>query len=211
MRYQEALAISILVVASGCSVLSGGLASSSQDGRTWMRDGSIAVSRPVPSRAALTVNDQKGSNAALDSDPLLGFMPVKQNNDALRQGTVLRITRANRKIEVVQDGRTTAVAAGDGVQSLRAGTYEIAHKQETPLWYAPDTYFAARDLDVPTNNETERFRRGALGTAAIFLDADTPIHNGPVWRHEIGGVRIDDEAMKALFSALKVGDTVEVR
>jgi hypothetical protein len=150
-------------------------------------------------------------NKGHNSDPLLGFMPTRQAVEPTRQGTWLRISRSSRKIEVVQDGRTTTVISGDGVQSLRPGTYSIAHKQETPLWYAPDQYFAVRDIDIPTNNETERFRRGALGTAAVFLDADTPIHNGPLWRDEIGGVRIDDEDMLALFNTLKVGDIVEVR
>jgi hypothetical protein len=202
MRYLEVLAISAVVVASGCSVLGGDFSGSTQSSGTWLRDGSIAVSRPVPSHTA--------SNGQTN-DPLLGFMPTKQMAEPTRQGTWLRITRSSRKIEVVQDGRTTSVISGDGVQALRPGTYTIAHKQETPLWYAPDQYFALRDIEVPTNNETERFRRGALGTAAVFLDADTPIHNGPVWRDEIGGVRIDDQAMSALFNTLKVGDAVEVR
>lgn len=208
MRYLEVLAISAVVVASGCSVLGGDFSSSSQSAGTWLRDGSIAVSRPVPSQNAL---NSSGSMNGQNNDPLLGFMPTKQAVESTRQGSWLLITRSSRKIEVVQDGKTTTVISGDGVQSLRPGTYTIAHKQETPLWYAPDQYFALRDIEIPTNNETERFRRGALGTAAVFLDADTPIHNGPVWRDEIGGVRIDDQGMLALFNTLKVGDAVEVR
>lgn len=218
MRHLQALAISAALVASGCSVLSGGFSSdgssrdrgsfnpSEQHAGQWLRDGSVALSRPVPSSEVLDLSVE------LEIDPVLGFMPSQKTEvKAARQGNWLRINRSARKLELMNGGDSTLSISGDGVQALQPGTYKIMHKQETPLWYAPDAYFEVRDLDLPSNNENERYRRGALGTAAVFLDQDTPIHNGPIWREEIGGVRVDDKAMNALFAALPIGAVVEIR
>lgn len=210
MRHLQALAITAAVVASGCSVFSGGLSSGShssgQTSDTWMRDGSVALSRPVPTHEVLDLS------AELEIDPVLGFMPSqKPEVRPSRQGNWLRINRSSRKLELMKGDESAVSISGDGVQALQPGTYKIIHKQETPLWYAPDAYFEVRDLDLPSNNENERYRRGALGTAAVFLDQDTPIHNGPIWREEIGGVRVDDQGIQAIFAALPVGAVVEIR
>jgi hypothetical protein len=195
--------VACAVVATGCSALSGSVGYVGDDtrGGSLLRDGSLALSRPVPK-----VRVARGSEG-LDNDPVLGFMPSQHS----RAGTWLRIDRSTKQIHVMNGRNSVAALSGDGLQSLKPGTYSIVHKQEAPLWYAPDSYFEDRLLDIPQNNENERFRRGALGSTVLFLDEDTPIHNGPLWTAEVGGVRVDDDTATRLYSLLEVDAVVEVQ
>jgi hypothetical protein len=84
-------------------------------------------------------------------------------------------------------------------------------KEERPLWYAPREYFVNRSLKVPHEGSRERFRRAALGNRAIYLNNQAPIHSGPVWLAEIGGMRVDQRKMEQLYSMVPVGTRVEVR
>jgi hypothetical protein len=103
------------------------------------------------------------------------------------------------------------VITGEGVEKLKPGIYQLLHKQRNALWYAPDSYFSARDLAIPAQGDRSRYRRGALGDFVLYIDKDTPIHNSPIWDDEIGGVRLDDADMSRLYYALEVGAAVEVR
>lgn len=79
------------------------------------------------------------------------------------------------------------------------------------MWYAPKEYFINRALPVPAEGSRERFKRAALGSQTLFLNDQTPIHSGPVWLKEIGGVRVKSSAMSEIYSMVQVGTRVEVR
>lgn len=161
----------------------------------WLRDGMIAISRPVPS-----VSESPST--------LLGFMPVGKQ---IRLGSWVSIDRASRLISIMEGDRQTAVLSGDGIDSLKPGIYRVLHKQKNALWYAPDSYFSARALPVPAQGDRSRFRRGALGEFVVYLDKTTPIHSGPVWSEEIGGARIDESELSRLYYSLDIGTQVEIR
>jgi hypothetical protein len=94
---------------------------------------------------------------------------------------------------------------------MKPGSYAVALKQNDPLWYAPPTYFLRRGIQVPADGTKARFMRGALGSKAIFLDREIPIHSGPVWTEEIGGLRVSADDMARIFDAVTVGGRVDVR
>jgi lipoprotein-anchoring transpeptidase ErfK/SrfK len=87
----------------------------------------------------------------------------------------------------------------------------VTLKEENPLWYAPREYFLKRSMAVPEEGSRERFKRAALGSKTIFLNNHTPIHSGPVWMQEIGGIRLSTAEMQQVFSTITVGTRVEVR
>jgi lipoprotein-anchoring transpeptidase ErfK/SrfK len=64
---------------------------------------------------------------------------------------------------------------------------------------------------VPEEGSRERFKRAALGSQTIFLNNQTPIHSGPVWMQEIGGIRLSTAEMQQVFSTITVGTRVEIR
>ena len=202
MRYSKPLSalFSVAAALSGCAAFSTG--GETPRNAAWLRDGGLTLSRPVPDTRS----------ASLDSDPILGFMPSKHSQKAVvHKGHWLKIDRASKEIELMDGDTAVESVHGDGIQSLKPGKYSIVHKQEAPLWYAPNNYFESRLLSVPSESNSLRYRRGALGNAAIFLDENTPIHNGPIWRDEIGGVRVEDDQMARLFQLLDVGSVVEIR
>lgn len=178
----------------GCSLLSTG-----NETHPWSANGVLALSRPVP---------EVGVKPLPRAQSMLGFMPTTHTQEAAS----VTISRTSNMLELSGAGdsgpRTFPI---EGAQNLPVGTYSVLLKQQDPLWYAPDRYFTSRELDIPGQGEKERFRRGALGSHALFLSGETPIHAGPLWSEEIGGVRIEPTAMQALFAALQVGSRVEVR
>ncbi len=94
---------------------------------------------------------------------------------------------------------------------MPAGSFSVTVKEENPLWYAPPEYFAKRSLKVPEEGSRARFMRAALGHRALYLNNQTPIHSGPVWLHEIGGLRVKQPEMEQLYALVAVGTRVEVR
>ena len=95
--------------------------------------------------------------------------------------------------------------------TMSPGRYTVALKQSNPLWYAPDSYFRQRSLRLPPEGSKDRFKRGALGSQALFLNEQTPIHSGPIGMSEIGGLRISPADMAKIFQSVQVGTVVEVR
>jgi hypothetical protein len=106
---------------------------------------------------------------------------------------------------------TNLVILSEGTQNLKAGSFSITLKEESPLWYAPNEYFTRRKINIPEEGSRARFMRAALGNRAIYLNDQTPIHSGPVWLGEIGGLRVDAKEMEQLFSLISIGTRVEVR
>jgi hypothetical protein len=173
----------------------------------------LALSRPVPefppALSAANTNASKNTDTiATGGRAMLGFMPNKHTQET----AALTIDRVSNSAELSKPSDSAPLTfLIEGSAQLATGTYTVLLKQQAPLWYAPDDYFTARGLDIPGQGARERFRRGALGSQAIFLSGETPIHAGPTWSDEVGGIRLDPTTMAALFEALHVGAQVVVR
>lgn len=179
----------------------------------WLADGFIAIARPLPAPStslALRQSSESSSIAtpvALDSSTLLGFMPLPPVHGA----AWLAIDKVQQTVALMSGSSVVKIGTGEGLSNLKSGTYRIAHKQQNPLWHAPASYFEARGLPVPAEGDRARFRRGALGEMALFIDQETPIHSGPIWSSEIGGVKLDQELLTPLYEQLDVGAMIEVK
>ena len=187
-----------LVGLSGCSAFMGLNSSHSQ----WLNDGSLGLSRPVPSVAKTSASSIDHAPAALTASSATSF------ND---EPTALIVSRSDRTLIAVRPGDKPLVVKTEGAQLLPRGTFSVTNKEENPLWYAPKEYFVNRALPVPSEGSRERFKRAALGGRTIYLNDQTPIHSGPVWLKEIGGLRVTDAQMDQLFSMVSIGTRVEVR
>ena len=136
---------------------------------------------------------------------LLGFLP---NNDTQKW---LCIDSKKLTVSLMDGDTPLATVKAEGAMKLTPGEYSLSHKQRSPLWYAGDDYFIKRGLPVPPSGDTERYRRGALGDFALFLDKDTSLHSAPIWTDEVGGLRIQDEQIKKIYYSLDVGSRVEIK
>lgn len=110
----------------------------------------------------------------------------------------------------MRDGLRVSEAPAEGLSSLAPGVYEVALKQDSASWHAASEYYSRRNLPLPGEGTQDRFLRGALGHHVIYLDDQTPIHSGPLWLREIGGVRIAPEYMQALYEQIQVGTFVQI-
>lgn len=203
----SSLFVAALVMNSGCS-LSG---RSSEDPQThWLSQGSLSVSRPIPKSGTLS------SHLLAPSEPILGFMPNKHSIDSVR----LRIDTTAGTLSFISDGKTGTAIQAQHLDTLKPGRYRIMLKQRDPVWHATDAYFSRRNLPIPSEGSAERFRRGAMGTSAIFLEDHTPIFASPVEDSAINeqlaldglnGIRLSRSTLQDLFQKLNVGDAVEIR
>lgn len=199
---RAALAAAILLCCSatlgGCGFLGGLSGTSSDRHRAWLNDGSLAISRPLPLASGL-------ASARSRMNPNQATGPMQSS------AASLRIDRVAGVLTIQSPGAAPLSINAQVASSMRPGRYTVALKQANPLWYAPASYFTQRSLPVPAEGSRERFKRGALGSYAIFLNEQTPIHTGPVGMPEIGGLRISPQEMSQIFEAIEVGAPVEVR
>ena len=137
----------------------------------------------------------------------LGFLPAI----GAYAGHWLSIDTSAKKVVLMEGDRVVDAAAVENLGNVKAGTYQLLHKQRNPLWYAPDGYFSRRNLKVPPQGDRSRYRRGALGDFALFIDKDTPIHSSPVWADDVGGIRVAEGDLSRLYYRLDVGSFIEVK
>ncbi len=153
------------------------------------------ISRPAP------------APAAMEKLIALGLLPSYEAENT----HWLRIDPHSQTISLMEDGKPTLVSQAQGTQLLHSGRFQLLHKQRNPLWYAPASYFEQRNLPVPPEGDKSRFRRGALGDFVLYLTKDTPIHSGPVWSEDVGGVKVDDSSLSKIYYMLPVGAIIEVK
>mgnify|MGYP000605882406 CR=1 FL=1 len=180
----------------------GSSAAINNDSFRWDNSGSIVLARPIPGFGATD-----GGQFGVGTTPLLGFMPVQ----FAVAGEWLSIDRSKGTVTLMSGAVERQAASGEGISNLTPGVYSLLHKQRNPLWYAPDTYFQLRGLQTPAQGDRERYRRGALGDFALFIGQDLPLHSGPMWTSEIGGVRLADTDISRLYYQLDVGSVVEIK
>ena len=181
-----------------------GIAAHPSEQNQWLADGSIALYRevksppPIPITAA-SLHTFAPIRGILSDSADQSFNQIRISLDASTQALMIRGLGAAPILVPVE--------GASHISGLSSQT--IILKQEDPLWYAPDSYFTKRGITIPAPFAEERFRRGALGAFALFLDGGIPIHTGPFWSEEVGGLRISEEAGAALFAAIPLGTVIE--
>lgn len=189
----------LIISLGGCSLLQSAKTPGTGSSRGWLTDGSLAISRPLP---PVNVFPTERASLRQESFPSRS-VPTTQ--------TTIRIQRAAGKLSLSGPETSPLSFNVHVASSLKSGRYTVALKQANPLWYAPASYFRQRDLKIPAEGSRERFKRGALGSQALFLSDQTPLHSGPVGTNEIGGLRLNPADMDELFKLVQVGTVVEVR
>jgi hypothetical protein len=198
---------------------------------SWLKSGSLALSRPVPIHIHGSTDKNRGETIARlkhpSEPPALSEASVSSDFILDSAAPRIIISRAERTITAlapVKSALSKADSSADasanppplvfpseGAQNLKPGSFSITLKEEAPLWYAPTEYFTRRKMSVPEEGSRARFMRAALGNRALYLNDQTPIHSGPLWLGEIGGVQIKEREMEQLFSLIPIGTRVEVR
>jgi hypothetical protein len=183
----------LLTCASILTLLSCSFGSPSST-REFLADGSLMISRSLP------------PPAAPQNTTTLGLLPTY----GAHTGTWLLIDTGARTASLMEGDTATVVAPAEGTDTVRPGRFQLLHKQRNPLWYAPPSYFQQRQLPVPPEGDRARFRRGALGDFVLYITKEIPVHSGPVWTDDVGGIRLDDTSLSKMYYMLPVGAPIEI-
>lgn len=95
------------------------------------------------------------------------------------------------------------------------GAFHILKKTENPVWNKPDWAFIEEGRPVPPPGSPERFERGVLGDYSLALGDGYLIH-GTLYQRLLGlpvthgCVRLGDDDLEAVYSALRVGASVYI-
>ncbi len=192
-----------LLIASSLNAC--GVTSDRSSGKAWLQNGSLGLSRPVPAVS------QSSTSTPDTSSPRASLRPTLSETVESANTNTLIISRNDKTLTAISPGSAPLVIKSEGAQLLPEGSFSVTQKEQNSLWYAPRDYFLRRSLAVPAEGSRERFKRAALGSKTIFLNDSTPIHSGPVWMEEIGGIRLNTDQMEQIFSMVTVGTRVEVR
>ena len=143
-----ALLSCLIAILSGCSMLP---SLSQEPDHQWLRDGSLAISRPLP-----PINVASPDRSRMN--------PSASMQSAQPSVTTLRVSRAAGKLSIEGPDSPPMSFYAQVSSTMRPGRYTVALKQSNPLWYAPDSYFRQRSLRLPPEGSKDRFKRGALGS-----------------------------------------------
>ena len=198
--------LSFAVCVAGTGLLSAcSLLSSSNDSKlsppatNYSGEGIVSLAGPIPAI--------QPPSAILASARALGFVPTQ----AIHDGSWVSIESSTGMVRLMNGSSELRSGVAEGAKNLRTGTFQLRHKQRSALWHAPESYFASRGLAVPAAGAKDRFLRGALGEFSLFIDKATPIHSGPLWTQELGGLRIEENLLSSFYYSLEVGAPIEVR
>jgi hypothetical protein len=195
------VSLCLVTCLSACSLFS----SSEQTGLealpegSYPKDGTVSLAGPIPAI--------QPASSIMASARALGFVPT----EAVHDGSWVSIDSSSGMVRLMNGANEVRSGVAEGAKNLRSGTFQLKHKQRSALWHAPASYFASRGLSIPSDGAKDRFLRGALGEFSLFIDKTTPIHSGPLWTPELGGVRVEENLLSSMYYSLEVGAPIEIR
>lgn len=202
--------VSCALLFSACSKThsDGESSSALSSSKRYLSSGTIILSRVMP-EASTEVTSAAPSPRFMA--PLIGYIPPTENFLPAINETWVEVQRDAQIVNIHQGEKIIRSAPVSGAHELEVGTYAIQGMKSNPIWYAPDTYFQKRGFEVPDTKDFSRLRKGALGQHALFLSPGFAIHSGRVFDAEVGGIRMNPEALREVYSVLTVGATVVVK
>ncbi len=187
-------------------------------GSKYLESGTVILSRQIPAKPAVSAKVSPPLSAEASEDgtlrplaPLVGYFPPAVTYLPAENETWLEINRQNKVLTLYKGKGVIKEIHGEGDVTINPGDYYLQHKQKAPLWYAPNEYFAKRQLNVPPASDRLRYRRGALGKFALFPTTTFPIHCAPIWTKEVGGIRVSATDLSSIYYMLPVGAPIVVK
>jgi hypothetical protein len=185
-----------------------GAAHLNADGDRYLESGTIIISHQMPVRENPLA---LGTEPAALYAPLVGYFPPAVTYLPADNETWLEIDRSSKVLTVFKGKEKIKQMQGEGEVSIAPGDYYLQHKQKQPKWYAPNEYFVKRQLTVPPPNDGLRYRRGALGQFALFPTTTFPIHCGPLWTEDVGGLRVSATDLASIYYMVPIGAPIVVK
>ncbi|MDD2942516.1 MAG: hypothetical protein PHC51_06045 [bacterium] len=164
---------------------------------SFLASGTIVISRSLPKVSTTEVLAMRKEYGTL-----LGYVPLENSQTA---ATWLEYEKSSGLLKLFHEGDLLEELNTRGNLELPAGDYEVMNTAENPLWYASDAYFSSRHLPVPGQSDLSRYRSGALGNNAVFLNESVTIHSSVIWSSEVGGLQLPDQDLQGLLTYIAPG------
>lgn len=177
----------------------------------FLTSGSIVLSRAMPTEQTVPVSVAREETTLPEFAPLLGYIPPTEGLLPAENETWIQIDTATKELFIYKGQTQVKRIQAEGAVPLQPGTYPLQHKQKRPLWYASDEYFAKRQLPIPPPGDRSRYRRGALGQLVLYPTVNFPIHSGPIWSEDVGGLRVSRADLSAIYYVIPIGTSVIVK
>ena len=204
------VALFALIIAGtvcGCSARSSIFASTADS--AFLPSGTIILSYSLPERH--NAFNETALDEGVPYSPIIGYAPATIGFLPAENELWVEVNRNAKTITIYRGNQVQQSVQGEGSVDATPGQYALQHKQHNPLWYAPDSYFQKRNLEIPPAGHRLRYRRGALGEFALYPTTTFPIHSAPVYDEDVGGLRISRADLATLFQTLPLGATIVVK
>lgn len=176
----------------------------------FLSSGTIVLSRQIPAQISAEHKETLGLTVE-DYSPVVGYVPPMTGVLPASNETWLEVDSQNMTVTLFKGEEKVKSVHAEGTVSLAPGKYALQYKQKFPTWYAPNSYFERRKLEVPGDQDQSRFRKGALGDFALYPTSGFVIHCGPVASEDVGGLRVAKEDLSSLFLQLPLGSSIVVK
>ena len=150
---------------------------------------------------------EKGAKFA----PIIGYFPPKLSKLPAENEIWMEIDKKEGHLKVYHGKQLVSDVSVEGTNNIPSGEYLVQSKQNSPRWYAEDSYFRSRGLNLPEKFAESRFLKGALGPKAMFLSDKIALHSSPIWTQEVGGIKIEKNALASIYEQSTLGVSVVVR
>jgi len=182
----------------------------SAPGSKFLSSGSIVLSRQI-SESVIAPGVATAANSTAKYSPILGYIPPMTGVLPAANEIWLEIDSSNKTMTLIKGEQRLKTIPMQGQLPLAPGKYALQHKQQSPTWYAPDSYFQKRNLEIPAEQDQGRYLKGALGEYALYPTASVVIHSSPLWSDEIAGLRVKKSEIAEVFSQLSLGSSIVVK
>ena len=180
----------------------------SAPGSDYLSSGSIVLSRQI-SESVIAPTVTTSSEAKYS--PILGYIPPMTGVLPAANEIWLEIDGSAKTMTLIKGEQKLKTVSMQGQLPLAPGKYALQYKQHSPTWYAPDSYFEKRHLQIPGEQDQGRYLKGALGEYALYPTSNVVIHSSPIWSNEIGGLRVKKNEIAEVFSQLSLGSSIVVK
>jgi hypothetical protein len=169
----------------------------------FLSTGTIVLSRQLPAES------QEVSQEVFS--PVLGYIPPMTGILPASNEMWIEIDTQALSVSLYHGNEIVKSFKAEGTVTIAPGKYALQYKQKYPTWYAPNSYFEKRALSVPAEQDRSRFMKGALGEYALYPTSGFIIHSAPFYSNDVGGLRVPEDELSAIFSQLQVGSSVVVK
>jgi lipoprotein-anchoring transpeptidase ErfK/SrfK len=173
---------------------------------SFLKSGTLLLSHRVPTKSSIIGMDNNHPTVA----PLIGYFPPAIGYVPTKDELWIKISSKEKKLFLMKGKENSLEIQAEGKISVSKGKYLLQQKQKNPLWYAPDSYFSKRLLNIPEQTDRTRYRRGAYGEFALYATDSFVIHSAPIWTEEVGGLKIKASDISLLYSQIQIGTPVVV-